>query len=224
MDKENLAEETEKRLALINEEFRKGFEFIKNEPKSVTIFGSTRFGAENLHYKSAERLSGRLSKLGYTVITGGGPGIMEAANKGAMEAGGTSLGLTISLPNEQSRNKYLTRHCDFYYFFIRKVLLSFSAEAYVFFPGGFGTLDEFFETITLIQTKKITRVPIILVGRDFWGKMDWFLRQEVFIKHRAIDETDTDLYLITDDEDEVVEVIKKVSVQNGVRIPNGYPK
>src|SRR3989344_8487710 len=148
-----------RRLSLINKEFRNAFEFISHFKKSVTIFGSTRVGLENPHYISALNLAKRLSELGYTIVTGGGPGIMEAANRGAFEAGGKSVGLTIELPKRQPSNEFLTDQMNFHYFFTRKEALSFAAEAYIFYPGGFGTLDEFFEIITLVQTRKIRPVP-----------------------------------------------------------------
>jgi uncharacterized protein (TIGR00725 family) len=138
-------EEIKKRVSLIDSEFNLGFDFIKTQSKSVTFFGSSRFPETHPDYERARRIADRLTKAGYTIITGGGPGIMEAANRGAFEADGKSLGLNIKLPHEQVRNPYITESVDFYYFFIRKVMMSFSAEAYLFFPGGFGTFDEFFE-------------------------------------------------------------------------------
>lgn len=213
-------EEMKKRVSYIDKEITKGFNFIKNQPKSVTMFGSARFSPSNKHYKQAERLAGRFAKMGYTVITGGGPGIMEGANKGAFDAGGTSLGLNIKLPFEQSQNPYLTDNLDFYYFFTRKVMLSFSAEAYLFFPGGFGTLDEFFEILTLVQTHKIEPVPIVCVGRDFWEPLQDFIQRQMYELHNAVDKTDMSLYTITDDEDEVVTIVKKVPIRHGVRLHN----
>jgi uncharacterized protein (TIGR00730 family) len=217
-------EEIEKRVSLINQEFNRGFDFIKDQPKTVTFFGSSRFTEDNVHYQTARRLAAKLSGLGYSIVTGGGPGIMEGANRGAFEAEGRSLGLTIKLPHEQVRNPYVTDALDFYYFFTRKVMLSFSAEAYLFFPGGFGTLDELFEILTLVQTNKIEKVPIILVGGEFWKTLDVYMREQMFAKNKTIDETDFELYKITDDENEIVELIKAVPIRNGVRfnhIDNG---
>jgi predicted Rossmann-fold nucleotide-binding protein len=132
-----IEDEIEKRISLIDQEFNRGFDFIKDQPKSITFFGSSRFTEDNEHYQKARRIAAALSKLGYSVVTGGGPGIMEAANRGAFEAEGRSLGLTIKLPHEQVRNPYVTDVVDFYYFFTRKVMLSFSAEAYIFLSGRF---------------------------------------------------------------------------------------
>ena len=179
-----ISEASQKRIALITKEFTNGFEFIKNYPRSVTFFGSARTKSGELYYEKAKELANRIVKeLHYSVITGGGPGIMEAANKGAYEAGGNSLGLTISLPHEQLTNSYLTDREDFHYFFSRKVCLSFSAEAYIFFPGGFGTLDEFLEILTLIQTNKIPKAPIILIGESHWTPLEEFFKN-IIIENR----------------------------------------
>ena len=214
---QEIDEETKKRVSLIDHEFKRGFDFIKNQPKSVTFFGSARFGENNEHYKRSERIAARLSGLGFAILTGGGPGIMEAANRGAFEAEGRSLGLNIKLPHEQARNPYLTDSLDFYYFFTRKVMLTFSAEAYLFFPGGFGTFDEFFEILTLVQTKKIERVPLILVGTDFWKPLQHFMEEYMLNNNGTIDKEDMSFFTITQNEDEIVDIIKNVSVRNGVR-------
>lgn len=218
-----ILEDTEKRLGLISEEFRKGFDFINNYPRSVTFFGSARTKEDDFYYKKAKSLGARIAgELHYSVVTGGGPGIMEACNRGAYEAGGNSLGLTISLPKEQISNPYLTDSEDFHYFFSRKVCLSFSAEAYIFFPGGFGTLDEFTEILTLMQTNKISKAPIILVGTDFWTPLKNFF-EEFLTKNNMIDAADVDLFTITDDEEEILQIIKTAPVRLGVRF-NGKPK
>ena len=146
------------------------------------------------------------------VVTGGGPGIMEAANKGAFEAKGKSLGLTIKLPQEQTTNPYITNEVSFNYFFSRKVCLSFSAEAYLFFPGGFGTLDELFEILTLVQTRKIEKVPIILVGNDYWTALDAFIKEHLLSKE-MIDSEDITLYSISENEDEIIEIIRNAPVR-----------
>jgi uncharacterized protein (TIGR00730 family) len=140
---------------------------------------------------------------------------MEAANKGAFEAGGESVGLNIKLPLAQRENRYTTDAMEFSYFFVRKVALSFAAEAYLFFPGGFGTLDEFFEIITLVQTHKIRRVPIFLVGKDYWEPLHAFIRENVYELHRAIAEGDMALYDITDDEEAIIQAIQAVPVHDG---------
>jgi len=204
------------RISIISREFQDGFTFLESLPRSVTFFGGARFTEDHPTYKQAESLALRIAKeLKYSVVTGGGPGVMEGANKGAFEGGAQSAGLTIQLPQEQMVNPYLTKHLDFYYFFSRKVCLSFAAEAYVFFPGGFGTLDEFFEVLTLVQTKKIEKVPIILVGSDFWNGIHHMMREQL-LSRNTIDPEDLALYTITDNEDQIVEIIKNAPVRNGI--------
>lgn len=212
-----ISEAVQKRVTFISKEFTDGFEFIKNYPRSVTFFGSARMKKDDIYYKKAMELAGRIVReLHYSVTTGGGPGIMEAANKGAFEAGGNSLGLTIDLPHEQLTNRYLTDKEDFHYFFSRKVCLSFSAEAYVFFPGGFGTLDEFLEILALIQTNKIPKAPIVLVGASFWVPLEQFFK-EILLKNEMIEEKELSLYTITDDEDEVLKIIKEAPIRLGLK-------
>ncbi len=195
----------------IDREFTEAFEFISKFEKSVTFFGSARFKENDEHYKKARALAKRIAtELDYAILTGGGGGIMEAGNRGAFEAGKTSVGLNIYL---QNLNSYTTHSMRFYYFFIRKVALSFSAETYLFFPGGFGTLDEFFEIVTLIQTKKIHKVPIILVGRDFWSPLKDLIKKVLYEEHQTIDKDDMDLYTITDNEDEIIELIRQTPVR-----------
>jgi len=214
-----IEEEMKKRVSLIELEFNRGFDFIKNQSKSITFFGSARLQEDNEHYQRARRISAKLSNLGFSIFTGGGPGIMEAGNRGAFEAGGPSLGLNIKLPHEQVRNPYVTDIVEFYYFFVRKVMLSFSAEAYLFFPGGFGTQDEFYELLTLVQTNKIEKVPIFLVGNEYWGAMKTFMTEHL-LKNKMIDEADLDLFIITENEDMIIETIKNIPVRNGVRLHN----
>lgn len=214
---QEISEAANKRVALIAREFAGGFDLIKNYPRSVTFFGSARTQKGDHHYEKASALAGRIVKeLHYSVITGGGPGIMEAANKGAFEAGGNSLGLTIELPREQETNNYLTDKEDFHYFFSRKVCLSFSAEAYIFFPGGFGTIDEFLEILTLVQTNKIPKAPMILVGESFWKPLEEFFRK-VLLENKMISEKDLSLYIITDDENKILEVIKSAPIRIGLK-------
>lgn len=203
------------RTALITKEFEDGFKFAQSYNKSVTFFGSARSTPDDELYKKAEDLAKRIVKeLDYVVVTGGGPGIMEAGNKGAYNAGGRSLGFTIELPKEQHTNKFLTGAVDFNFFFSRKSLMAFAAETYLFFPGGFGTFDELFEVLTLVQTGKIERVPIVLVGKDFWSPLDEFIKREMVEKHKTVDLEDTKLYTITDDEDEILEIIKNAPIRN----------
>jgi uncharacterized protein (TIGR00730 family) len=219
-----ISEAAKKRVTFIAKEFTNGFEFVKNYPRSVTFFGSARTKEDDPYYKKARELASQIVReLHYSVITGGGPGIMEAANRGAFEAGGNSLGMTIELPREQLTNKYLTDREDFHYFFSRKVCLSFSAEAYIFFPGGFGTLDEFLEILTLIQTSKIPKAPIILVGIAFWSPLENFFR-EVLLKDKSIEEKDLSLYTITEDNAEILKIIKQAPIRLGLKYDENLEK
>jgi len=196
----------------IQKEFRGGFDFIKACEKSVTIFGSARTEEDDPDYKKAYSLAKKISEeLNYSIITGGGPGIMEAGNRGAFENGKGSLGLTIKLPFEQVINQYMSNYYDFHYFFARKTCLAFAAEAYIFFPGGFGTLDELFEILTIVQTKKTGKRPIILVGKKFWKPLDVFIRKHQ-LKKGKISPEDIDLYRITDDEGEIIEIIRNARI------------
>jgi uncharacterized protein (TIGR00730 family) len=200
-------------LEHISREFSDGFQFLKRYPKSVTIFGSSMAKPEDQSFKSAYELSARVAReLNYAVITGGGPGIMEAANKGAYEAGGISLGLNVSLPHERTTNAYATQAMKFSYFFSRKTMLVFAAETYIFFVGGYGTFDELFNVLTLIQTGKIPRVPIILFGSEYWNPLRQYLKEYSQEKFKAIGNNDLDLFEITDSVDRVIDVIKKSPV------------
>jgi len=211
-----IEEASNRRVSLINREFRSGFDFIKRFPRSVTFFGSTRFKEDNPYYKQARNLAKKIvEETGYTIVTGGGPGIMEAANRGAYDVGGQSVGITIKLPHEQVTNEYVTQSKAFHYFFSRKVILTYSAEAYVFCPGGFGTMDEFFEITTLVQTNKINPVPIILVGSDYWNALKDTIKKELLAR-KTIDDEDMKLFTITDDENEVVDIIKNAPIREGV--------
>jgi len=211
--KEEIAHAAKLRVSRIAKEFSRGFKFIKKYPKSVSFFGSSRFEEDNPHYQKAKDVAEKLSEMGYAIVTGGGPGIMQAANHGAYETGGASIGLNIRLPHEQVANPYVKDSVDFYYFFSRKVTLSFSAEAYIYFPGGYGTLDEFFEILTLVQTHKIPKVPIILVGSDFWNPLNEFIKNHLLREYRAISPGDMDLYKIVDDEEEIVEIVKNAPLR-----------
>jgi len=203
---ETAAEETW-RVFRIMAEFVEGFETMARVPPGVSVFGSARCGPDDPYYLQAQRLGGELVKQGLAVITGGGPGIMEAANKGAFEAGGESVGLNIYLPKEQLANQYQTVSLDFRYFFCRKVMFVKYAVAFVCFPGGFGTMDEFLESMTLIQTGKADRFPVILFGSEFWKPLlDW-MRGVQMERHHYIDAGDLDLCEVTDDVDRTVERI-----------------
>lgn len=210
---EMINENIEGHITDITKEFKNGFEFIKKYPRSVSFFGSSRLTQESSHYCDAKKLASEIvHKLKYAVITGGGPGIMEAANWGAMEAKGASVGLNIVIPHEQHTNQYTNDNVVFDYFFTRKTMLTFAAEAYVFFPGGYGTLDELFGILTLIQTKKIPQVPIILFGKDYWTPMKKFLEETVLNQHHAIDPEHLNLFVITDSIEKTVEVIGKAPI------------
>jgi uncharacterized protein (TIGR00730 family) len=205
--------EVENHLGRINREFADGFDFLARYPKSVTVFGSSLAPRDSEHYKNAYELASRIaSDLKYAILTGGGPGIMEAANKGAYENNGVSLGLNISLPHEHSINHYVTRSMKFAYFFSRKTMLSFAAEAYVYFPGGFGTFDELFSVLTLIQTGKIPHVPVILFDSHFWNPLKSYIEKTMLENYGAVEEHDLGLFHITDSVDDALEIIKKAPV------------
>ena len=198
------------RVFRILAEFVDGFQFIADFKKTVTFFGSARFREHDKWYQEAQSLGYLLGKAGFSIITGGGPGIMEAANRGAAEADTDSIGLNIQLPHEQRINDYLTTGIGFHYFFTRKVMLSYSAQAYVYFPGGFGTLDEFFEIVTLIQTRKISeRIPVVLVGKEYWQPLLAWIDSHLYEKFHAIDKEDKKLYELVDSAEEAYEIIKK---------------
>ena len=196
------------RIFRIMAEFVDGIESLSDVGSAVSIFGSARVKPDDPYYKKAEYLAHRLSEEGFTIITGGGPGIMEAGNRGAAEAGGKSVGMNIHLPFEQKPNPYANISLDCRYFFIRKVLFVKYAMAYVVLPGGFGTLDEMFEALTLIQTKRIKSFPVILMGSEFWrGLVDWI--KETMLRDNKISPSDLALFEIIDDPEEVVKYIKK---------------
>lgn len=208
-DKPPLAGMFSSRLAKIGREFNQGFKFISKYDLAASIFGSARHGVQHDMYKEATKLAKMLAEEEFTIITGGGPGIMEAANKGAYEADGESVGLCIKLPNEQITNKYVTDSMSFHYFFSRKVMLSFASEVYIFFPGGFGTMDEFFEMITLIQNGKDENILVVLVGEHYWeGLLDW-IEKTMHKENETISKEDMDIYNLVDDADEAFDLIKK---------------
>lgn len=190
-------------------EFVSGYEKMSKIGPCVSIFGSARTKPDNKYYLLAEKIAKKITESGYGVITGGGPGIMEAGNKGAHLAGGTSVGLNIYLPFEQQDNPYIDsdKSLDFDYFFVRKVMFVKYSQGFVVMPGGFGTLDELFEAITLIQTKKIDAFPIILVGTEFWGGLIDWIRTTIQNKFGNISEGDIDLLNLVDTEDEVLHIL-----------------
>jgi uncharacterized protein (TIGR00730 family) len=203
-----------KRTKTVDKEFKAGYELILKHPQSVSILGSARFTEDNIYYKQARSLASRIVKeLNYAVVTGGGPGIMEAANRGAYEANGISLGFSIKLPQEQKNNPYLTDYVEFEYFFSRKTLLFFSAETYIYYPGGFGTMDELFEILTRIQTNKIPKTPVILVGREFWTPLLKLIDDKLYHDTNAINLADQDIYKIVDSEDEIIQIIKNAPLR-----------
>lgn len=221
LSEDELHESAEKRIELITKEFTQGFEFLENYPKSVSIFGSSLAKEGDFYYEKAREIGRRIAAdLKYTVITGGGPGIMEAANRGAFEAHGKSLGITIKLPHEQRTNEYVTDKISLTYFFARKVCLSFSTEAFIFFPGGYGTMDELFEILTLVQTEKISQVPVILYGTEYWKHLETFLRGEL-LDRKMIDPQDMQIFTITDDDEKVLDIIRHAPVRNGIKYNNG---
>jgi uncharacterized protein (TIGR00730 family) len=205
----------ERHLEHITHELRSGFNFIHKYLKSVTIFGSSLATPDSPEYAKATELAERIVReLDYSIITGGGPGIMEAANKGACTAQkkGHSAGLSISLPHEHSTNLYASESMKFSYFFTRKALLTFGAETFIFFPGGFGTFDELFSILTLVQTGKIPRVPIILFDSAFWKPFDAFLRTTMLCEYRNVEPKDLELYEIIDSFDLIIERIRRAPV------------
>jgi uncharacterized protein (TIGR00730 family) len=196
------------RVFRIMAEFVEGIETLSGVDNAVTIFGSARVKPDEIYYQKTEKLAKLLVQEKFNVITGGGPGIMEAANKGAAEAGGKSVGMNIKLPYEQKPNPYANIHIDYKYFFVRKVMFVKYAVAYVIMPGGFGTMDEFFEALTLIQTKKTKPFPVILMGSEYWqGLIDWM--KNTMLKEGKIAPADMELLQVVDKPEEVVKLIKK---------------
>lgn len=194
-------------------EFIEGFEFITDfKTKSASIFGATRFEPDNKYYKEAQKLGELLVKEGYAVISGGGPGIMEAANRGAFNAKGDSIGINIQLPEGQRSNEFVTKSIGFHYFFTRKVMMSLASSVYVFFPGGYGTLDEFFEMIVLSQTQKLShKVTIVVVGKEFWEPLFKWIENDIYEKNKAIDKEDLSIFKLVDNAEEAISYIKKIN-------------
>jgi uncharacterized protein (TIGR00730 family) len=205
------------RMFRIMSEFVDGFETLSHVKHGVSIFGSARVSPESTEYRQAYELARALSLAGYSVITGGGPGVMEAANKGAYDAGGESVGMNISLPLEQRPNPYIKTFINFRYFFVRKVMFVKYSRAFIILPGGFGTLDELFESVTLIQTHKIQPFPVILVDRDFWAPLiSWI--EEKLITAQLISPEDRDILKVVDTTEEVLTILRYV------RIPGASPQ
>jgi len=212
------------RVFRIMSEFVEGFETLNKVAPAVCIFGSSRARRRSKYYRLAERTARALAKAGYTVITGGGPGIMEAANKAAKEAGGESVGLNIELPHEQEANPYITSLLTFRYFFVRKMMFVKYSQAFVIFPGGFGTMDEFFESLTLVQTHKIDPFPVVLMGSDYWHPLTHWL-QRYMLKEGCISGADLQLYHIVDHPDEAVQYIRaRLVPEQGRRTAKTQPE
>lgn len=199
------------RIFKIMGEFVDGIEALHEIGPAVSIFGSARTTPSDPNYQKAENLAAKLAKNKFAVITGGGGGIMEAANKGASEAGGVSVGLNIRLPFEQKPNPYANIDLEFKYFFIRKVMFVKYAQAYIIMPGGFGTLDELFEAVTLIQTQRIKPLPVILMGSDYWGGLIEWIREQLLGNH-MISPEDIDILQVMDDPDKIVAYLKKMII------------
>lgn len=207
------------RIFRIMAEFVDGYQFLGQFERAITFFGSARAGLGTREYTLAHRTAYLLGKAGYTIITGGGPDIMEAANRGATEAGAESVGLNIQLPHEQLINKYVKKSLGFHYFFSRKVMLTLPAQATVFFPGGFGTLDEFFEILDLIEINKIRKIPVVAVGREFWAPLIEFLKSGSLKAVGAIAEKDLEIFQVVDTAEEAVEIIKKSPIKKNLCDP-----
>jgi uncharacterized protein (TIGR00730 family) len=195
------------RVFRIMAEFVQGFELLREHKLAATFWGSARLKPENKYYQAAEALAAKLAQADFSIISGGGPGIMEASNVGAYKVGGKSVGLNIQLPFEQKLNPYTNQSLNFDFFFSRKVMLAFASEVYVYFPGGFGTLDEFFEIITLIQTKKIEPIPVLLYGSEFWDPFLKIFKEDLLEKHATISPEDLELFHVVDDVDEAYDLI-----------------
>lgn len=200
------ADNNESQICVMNEELRQGIDSLIGLRKSITIFGSARTRESDEYYQKAVRIAERAGMSGYATITGGGPGIMQAGNQGAHQAHAESIGMTIQLPMEQFTNQYVTTEVPFYFFFTRKTAMRFGSRAFLFFPGGFGTLDELAESFTLVQTGKIDKVPMILVGVAFWTPLVDFFKNQM-LQDSMISPEDLDLFMITDDEDEIIKII-----------------
>jgi len=204
--KQRLSQESWRVLRILSE-FVEALDTLERIPPAVSVFGSARTRPDDPYYLQAMECGNRLAKAGFATITGGGPGIMEAANRGALEAGGVSVGLNIALPMEQKPNPYQNIEVDFRYFFIRKVMFVKYARGFIIFPGGFGTMDEFFESLTLIQTLKVVPFPVVLVGKRFWSGLLTWMQEVLALEHRTISPEDMNLFSTTDDVEEAVRIV-----------------
>jgi len=198
---------TPQRVQWMADELKEGFETLQKYRLAATFFGSARCSIGDDIYSDAEKLAAKLARSGFAVITGGGGGVMEAANRGAYEAGGPSIGLNVTLPEEQHLNEYTTESKRFRYFFTRKVMLTFASEVYIYFPGGYGTLDELFEILTLIQTHKIKRLPIILYGKKYWDPITNLIQSHLVDGFGTIDQADTTFFTVVDSVDEAYDAV-----------------
>jgi uncharacterized protein (TIGR00730 family) len=202
-------------LCQLSEELRQGIDALQKFSRIATIYGSARLDEKHKDYVAVEKLAYALAKdLGYAVLTGGGGGIMEAGNRGAHRAGGVAIGATIRIPKEQHTNQYVTNIIPFYYFFTRKVALRYSTEIAIYCPGGFGTFDELFEVLTLIQTNKMKKIPIVLFGSEFWNPLDKVIKENLADKYGTISPKDRGLYVITDDIETVLEMAAAIDTKN----------
>jgi len=208
MKRDNFTTEEPWRVFRIMGEFVEGFDVLSKLGPAVSIFGSSKSKRNDKYYKITQEVASRLVRAGYTVITGAGSGIMEAANRGAMKAKGESVGLNIQVPIVQKPNKYITTLLEFKYFFCRKVMFVKYAKAFVILPGGFGTMDELFESLTLVQTQRIDPFPVILIGSDYWkGLIDWMRKS--MLKKKRIDSKDLNIFTVLDKAEDVVPAIER---------------
>jgi uncharacterized protein (TIGR00730 family) len=209
------------RVFRIQSELVDGFETLYDIGPSIAVFGGARFDEKSEYYNDAVSVCEKLSNLGFSIITGGGPGIMEAANKGAKMGKSRSVGLNIELPREQSANKYQDISMDFRYFFVRKLMFVKYSTGFVIFPGGFGTMDEFFEALTLVQTNKIEDFPIVLYGKAYWqGLMDWI--KGTLIEHGAVENRDTEYFHVVDNTDDIGRIFKQYISISSNNLPPDY--
>jgi hypothetical protein len=224
LEAEASASDLDRQVSRIAEEFRRGFEAVDRIPKpAVTIFGSARVREGDPPYEQARAVARRFSQHGWSVVTGGGPGVMEAANRGAKEGSGLSVGFNIELPHEQESNPYLDLSLTFRHFYVRKTMFVKAAEGFVVFPGGFGTADELFEALTLIQTGKVLEFPVVLVGTDYWEELITWIRAEALVSG-MVSESDLELLMVTDDLDAVVAQLSECHAHRCAEMPAAAAK